>query len=70
MGAAVYLLAHWMTGRFNAVYSRKINAAIVFTCMAAGAVIYAALLPLFRVNEAKTFMDMIKRRLSRARTTG
>jgi putative peptidoglycan lipid II flippase len=65
MGAAVYLLAHWMTGRFNAVYSRKVNAVIVFTCMAAGAIIYAALLPLFKVNEAKTFMDMIKRRFSR-----
>ncbi len=68
MGVAVYFLAHWMTGRFNAVYSRKVNAVIVFTCMAAGAIIYAALLPLFRVSEAKTFMDMLKSRLSRKKT--
>jgi putative peptidoglycan lipid II flippase len=68
MGFAVYFLSHWMTGRFNAHYSRKINALIVFTCMAAGAAIYAALLPLFKVREAKTFMNMIRNRMVRNKT--
>jgi putative peptidoglycan lipid II flippase len=67
MGFAVYFLSHWMTGRFNSHYSRKVNALIVFTCMAAGAAIYAALLPIFKVSEAKTFMNMFKNRLTRGR---
>lgn len=64
MGAAVYFLNVYLTGIWNTVYSRKINALIVFICMLAGAGIYAALLPLFKVSEAgtllKIFLEKIK----------
>ena len=65
MGICVYCLNAYLAGMWNKVYSRKVNALIVFICMLAGTGIYAALLPVFKVSEAATIINMVKEKLKR-----
>lgn len=65
MGVCVYYLNAYLAGKWNVIYSRKVNALIVFICMLVGTGVYAALLPLFKVNEAKTLINMIKEKMKR-----
>ena len=63
MGALVLLLANYLTGLLNPGMSRKMNGLIVLICMTAGALIYAALLFIFRIKEATTFLEYLKKRI-------
>ena len=65
MGVCVYFLNAYLAGMWNTVYSRKVNAFIVSICMIAGTGIYAALLPLFKVREAVTLVNMIKEKFKK-----
>jgi putative peptidoglycan lipid II flippase len=57
MGGCVMLLSNFLTAAWNPGMSRKMNAIIVLICMAAGTLIYAGLLFVFRIKETQTFIE-------------
>ncbi len=62
MGGLVMLLSNYLGAAWNIEHSRKINAIIVLICMATGTAIYAGLLFVFRVKEAGTFLEYLKKK--------
>jgi putative peptidoglycan lipid II flippase len=67
MGFVCLLLYNYMSGMWNREYHRSMNGILVFVSILAGVGVYAALLPVFKVREATTFINMIKERLNRKR---
>jgi hypothetical protein len=63
MGACVMLLSNLLNEAWNSEMSRKVNGLIVLICMIAGAAIYAGLLFIFKINEAKIFIDYLKKKI-------
>ncbi len=61
MGLIVMFFASYLTTEFNAEFSRKINALIVFISISAGVIIYFLLLYLFKISEIKTIVSFLKR---------
>ncbi|HDT14888.1 MAG TPA: murein biosynthesis integral membrane protein MurJ, partial [Firmicutes bacterium] len=56
MGGVIMFLSHAMSGAWNAEFSRKTNALIVFVNVLIGMIVYFALLPLFRINDGREFV--------------
>lgn len=65
MGGCVMFLEQFLSGAWNPQMSRKMNAAIVAICMAAGTLIYGGLLFVFRIKETQMFIEYFKKKITR-----
>jgi putative peptidoglycan lipid II flippase len=67
MGLSCLLLYNFMAGMWNREYHRLMNGILVFISILAGVGIYALLLPVFRIKEASSFINIFKERLHKKR---